>query len=101
MQTHPWSGFGGERCSADDEDKGGDERTERGNRCSDESPGQSALDVVPGEEADEGVDHDERPRCGFSEGKTRDHVVWGKPAVVVDRRIGDEGKDCIGPAEGD
>jgi hypothetical protein len=43
-------------------DDGGDERAQRRDRRSQETPGESALDVVSGEEADERVDHDQRPR---------------------------------------
>ena len=59
------------------------------------------LDVVGGDEADEGVDHDQRARGGLAEGQAGDHVLGGKPAVVVDGGVGDERQHRVGAAEGD
>ena len=70
--------------------KRGDEGAEGGDGGAGESPGEPAFDVVAGEEADEGVDHDQRAGCGLAEGEAGDHVLGGQPAVVVDGGAGDE-----------
>src|SRR5215204_6415975 len=89
-----------EGCAVDDEDEGGNEGAQRGDQRPGQAPCEPALDVVTGHEADEGVHHNQWPRGGFPERKTRDHVLRGKPAIVIDGCVSNEWQDGVGAAEG-
>jgi hypothetical protein len=72
-----------DRRSADDEDEGGAERAERRDRRSQEALGEAALDVVAGEEADERVDHDQRPRRRLTEQRTNAGLATLSPRIII------------------